>query len=150
MLDPIAGPFCPVLTNNSSPLNRLRLAWDIGRLPADDLAPARCALLRRCLTPFASYVLSRSPCLTPSNSRPTTRQSETTRKGVACRSPSLGVALAALVAMEISAQDRKTRDRDCVAPQRLSALLVLEKPTAPRSPARLRRVAGADSQNECR
>jgi len=32
MLDPIAGPFCPVLTNNSSPLNRLRLAWDIGRL----------------------------------------------------------------------------------------------------------------------
>src|SRR6516225_3204226 len=51
---------------------------------------------------------------------------------------------------EISAQDRKTRDRDCVASQRFSALLVLEKPTASRSPARLRRVAGADSQNECR
>jgi hypothetical protein len=50
----------------------------------------------------------------------------------------------------IGAQDRKTRDRDCVAPQGFSALLVLEKPTAPRSAACLRRVAGADSQNECR
>ena len=79
-----------------------------------------------------------------------TRQSETTRKGVACRSPSLGLALGALAGLESSAQDRKTRDRDCVAPQRLSALLVLEKPPAPRSPARLRRVAGADSQIECR
>ena len=29
-----------VLTNNSSPLNRLHLAWDIGGLPADDLGPA--------------------------------------------------------------------------------------------------------------
>src|SRR6516164_2508606 len=48
------------------------------------------------------------------------------------------------------ARDGKTRDRDCVASQRFSTLLVLEKPTAPRSPARLRRVAGADSQNECR
>src|SRR5215469_18601933 len=83
-------------------------------------------------------------------SRPTTRQSETTRKAVVCRSPSLGVGLAALAGLEISAQDRKTRDRDCVASQRFSALLVLEKPTAPRSPASLLRVAGADSQNECR
>jgi NAD(P)-dependent dehydrogenase (short-subunit alcohol dehydrogenase family) len=35
-----------VLTNNSSRLNRLHLAWDIGRLPADDLGPAPCALAR--------------------------------------------------------------------------------------------------------
>ena len=39
------------------------------------------------------------------------------------------MALAALAGLEISAQDRKTRDRDCVAPQRFSALFVLEKPT---------------------
>jgi len=39
------------------------------------------------------------------------------------------VALAALAGLEISAQDCKARDRDCVAPHRFSALFVLEKPT---------------------
>src|SRR6516165_8812859 len=73
---------------------------------------------------------------TPSNSRPTAPESETAPKDLACRSPSLGVALAFLARVEISAKHRETRDRDRMAPQRLS-LLVWEESPAPRSPTRL-------------